>query len=161
MKFYNPSTLLVLGAISPSLVHSLPSVLVKNVFLETRGNTDFSNLTTNQICGTKQPTPGLREAHAALREDPGVLPRLIGRPEPRPFEKRSLEERQTGRPLVIETFIHWVTTFNQAQYYTQTVRANVVEDQVSQYSPPHVLHAVFSLPLPFFECVARPINPLY
>lgn len=131
--FSLPSALLVLGVISPSLVHGLPNSsgqLVKNL-LDNRDLISGPNFASNQICGTKQPTAALREVHAALREDPGVLPRLIGRSEPRPLERRSLEERQSGRPLVIETFIHWVTTFDQAKFYTKSIRANVIEDQVS------------------------------
>lgn len=129
MKFTLPHTILALGAISPSLVQGHPQQLLpKDIALENR---DVPLLGAEQICGTKQPTPALREVHQALLEDPGVLPRLIGRSDPRPFEKRDLEERQSNRPLVIQVFIHWVTTFDQAQHYTQTVRANVIQDQVS------------------------------
>lgn len=150
MKFNLSSPVLVLIAISPSLARGLPQFLIKNIFLEPRDNPleprgalDGLSLSTDQICGTKQPTPALREIHSALQEDPGVLPRLIGRSDPRPFEKRSLEERQNGRPTVIQTYIHWVTTYDQASKYTQTVRANVIQDQVSHHSHPLAVHLVF------------------
>ena len=140
MMLFLSSTVIVLGAISPSLVQGLPSFLeqVDNVFLHPRGPTDaptgalgLSNITTDQICGTKPPTPALREVHQELRIDPETLPKLISRSAPRPFEKRSLEERQIGSKLVIETFIHWVTTHDQARYYSSTTRATVIENQVS------------------------------
>ena len=158
-----PSSLFILGVISPNLVHGLPSFLgsIDDVFLHPRGPTGalgLSNITTDQICGTKPPTPALREVHQELRVDPETLPRLISRSAPRPFEKRSLEERQSGGKLVIETFIHWVTTLDQARYYTSTIRANVIQDQVSEItSSPYAFYLLSTaFPCPVQALQATP-----
>ena len=125
-------SLLILGALSPTLVLGLPSWLnpYDNDFIYPRDSAAIlSNLTSDQICGTKQPSPALREVHAALREDPGVLPRLVQRSDPRPH----IGKRQVNDPKVqVEVFIHWVTTFDQARFYTQNVRGDVIKNQVSK-----------------------------
>ena len=126
--------LLLLGAL-PHLTHSLPSSLVPydtvDALLGPResGFLGIANISVSQICGTKSPTPALREIHNELRLDPETLPRLISRSPPRPFETRSEEEKRTGQ-IVVETFIHWVTTMDQARFYSSNTRAAVIQNQV-------------------------------
>ena len=125
----------VLGAL-PHLALSMPSNFIPydtvDSLLEPRGGgLGLANISVSQICGTKAPTPALREIHSELRTDPETLPRLIGRSPPRPFPRRSLEERQGG--ILVETFIHWVTTKDQAKYYSTTLRANVITNQVRSF----------------------------
>ncbi len=134
MHLLSATLLVALGAL-PRLTQSLPSSLVPydtvDALLDPRdtGPLGLANISVSQICGTKSPTPALREIHSELRFDPETLPRLIGRSPPRPFAKRSLEERQSGK-TVVETFIHWVTTHDQARYYSPTLRTDVIQNQV-------------------------------
>lgn len=68
---------------------------------------------SSQMCGTEPPSETLRKAHADLRDDKPI--------EPRQFSQR----------LLINTYMHFVSTFDQASIYPPNVRNTLVSAQVS------------------------------
>ena len=68
---------------------------------------------SSQMCGTEPPSENLREAHAELRDD------------------KPIEPRQSSQRLLINTYMHFVSTFDQAGIYPPNVRNTLMSAQVS------------------------------
>lgn len=78
----------------------------------TRDSTSFKPL-TSRVCGTGSPSEGLRSAHHKLHA------------------RHRLHTRQTASsPIVVDTYIHFVTTEDQAPYYTGNVVSTLIGNQV-------------------------------
>ena len=68
---------------------------------------------SSQMCGTKPPSEELRQAHVDLRDNKPIGP------------------RQSSQRLLINTYMHFVSTFDQASTYPPSVRNNLMSAQVS------------------------------
>lgn len=68
---------------------------------------------SSQMCGTEPPSEDLRKAHADLRDD------------------KPVEPRQSSQRLLINTYMHFVSTFDQASIYPPNVRNTLMSAQVS------------------------------
>ena len=68
---------------------------------------------SSQMCGTEPPSETLRKAHADLRDD------------------KPIESRQSSQRLLVNTYMHFVTTFDQASIYPPNVRNTLMSAQVS------------------------------
>ena len=68
---------------------------------------------SSQMCGTEPPSENLRKAHADLRDD------------------KPIEPRQSSQRLLINTYMHFVSTFDQASIYPPNVRNTLMSAQVS------------------------------
>lgn len=73
----------------------------------------FQNVT--QICGTRGPSHELRRAHADFLDQ----------------SRRGKKERRAGSPIVVQTYIHFVSTTDQMNNYPSSVRTAMVTSQVS------------------------------
>lgn len=89
----------------PSLAHPLNSTV--------RGGSNAH--TTVQRCGTGPPTTDLREAHTTMHRES----RIAGR------------KAQKANEVIVDTYIHFVTTFDQASQYTPETLAGIIANQVS------------------------------
>ena len=110
----------------------------------------FQNVT--QICGTRGPSNELRQAHADFLEQ----------------TRQSKEKRQASSPIVVQTYIHFVSTTDQMRYYPSSVRTTMVTSQVVLFLVVSLSLPHFSLPPPFqFRLLTRPhpqvsvLNSLY
>ncbi|MCJ1261830.1 hypothetical protein MMC22_001698 [Lobaria immixta] len=82
----------------------------------TRDSTSFKPL-TSRVCGTGSPSEGLRSAHHKLHA------------------RHRLHTRQTASsPIVVDTYIHFVTTEDQAPYYTGNVVSTLIGNQAAVLS---------------------------
>lgn len=68
---------------------------------------------SSQMCGTKPPSEELRQAHVDLRDNKPIGP------------------RQSSQRLLINTYMHFVSTFDQASTYPPNVRNTLMSAQVS------------------------------
>lgn len=75
--------------------------------------TIYNNL-SNHLCATNPPTDALKAAHEQLRNHGGVKRRQV----------------VDAGPVVVDTYMHFVTTSDQAKYYTASTRATVAANQV-------------------------------
>ncbi|KAM0801153.1 hypothetical protein BDR22DRAFT_211251 [Usnea florida] len=73
----------------------------------------FQNVT--RICGTGEPSNELVQAHASFLEQ----------------SRNSKNKRQASPPLVVQTYVHFVSTTDQMNYYPPSVRTAMVTNQVS------------------------------
>ena len=89
----------------------------------------FQNVTRR--CGTLDPSNELRQAHAGFLQQ----------------SRHSKEKRQASSPIVVQTYVHFVSTIDQENYYPPSVRTAMITAQVhlSPLLPP-------SLPLLFNSC---------
>lgn len=72
----------------------------------------FQNVT--QICGTRGPSDELRQAHADYLEQ----------------SRQGKKERQANAPIVVQTYIHFVSTTDQVKHYPSSVRTTMINSQV-------------------------------
>ena len=68
---------------------------------------------SSQMCGTEPPSVELRQAHVDLRDTKPIGP------------------RQSSQRLLINTYMHFVSTFDQASTYPHNVRNTLMSAQVS------------------------------
>ena len=71
---------------------------------------------SSQICGTAPPDETLRQAHANLRA------------------KQGMQTRASSSPIVVQTYMHLVTTSDQAHNYPFNIRNILFSQQVGLYS---------------------------
>ena len=92
-------------------------------------------------CGTGPPSSHLREAHATLHHE---------------SRESRLQPRKAGpaNEIIVDTYIHFVTTFDQASHFTPEDIAAFVASQVNN---PSLLYLPFPLLIPF---VVRPHSSL-
>jgi len=67
-----------------------------------------------QVCGTGPPTEHLVQAHANLRSDP----------------EARLANQQVASSLVVQVYVHFVATKDQARHYSTATRNKVITNQV-------------------------------
>ena len=68
-----------------------------------------------EVCGTPPPSDHLKEAHSNLRANP---------------EARLSSEAVAASPLVVQVYVHFVSSQDQASRYSTTTRNNLVTNQV-------------------------------
>lgn len=76
-------------------------------------NTLHNNV-SNHICSTDPPSDALKAAHEKLRNRGRVKRRQVA----------------DAGPLVVDTYMHFVSTVDQAKYYSASTRATVATNQV-------------------------------
>lgn len=74
-----------------------------------------------QICGTGGPSDELRRAHADFLEQ----------------SRQSDKERRASSPIVVDTYIHFVSTTDQMQHYLYSIRTTMITSQA--FLPPSLL----------------------
>lgn len=91
---------------------------------------------TSRVCGTGPPSERLRSAHHKLHA------------------QHRLHSRQTASfPIVVDTYLHFVTTDDQAPYYTVNTVSTLMENQVCPFLdfcarfPSAILAVSINLPL--------------
>lgn len=70
---------------------------------------------TIEMCGTPPPSDGLRAAHAFYRGDPNAR----------------MAQLNGNSPLIIEVYMHFVSTADQAPLYNGATRSTLMSNQVS------------------------------
>ncbi len=82
---------------------------------------------SEQMCGTQSPSRELRTAHAQLRQ----------------ARKAGLEKR--GQQIVVQLYMHFVTAFDQAHFYSAAVRQRLATSQIAAlniaYRPANIVFA--------------------
>ncbi|KAL9134880.1 MAG: hypothetical protein Q9175_003932 [Cornicularia normoerica] len=116
-----PISFIFLSAVAiPSLAHPIGGSLdlLDNRALGTVGRNVSVVQNITHICGTRGPSDVLRQAHADFREQ----------------SRHGKKKRQASSPIVVQTYVHFVSTTDQVKYYPSSVRTAMVTNQV-QISP--------------------------
>lgn len=115
-----PILIIFLSTAVPSLAHpvGLNLDIVNERALGTLGQSAslFQNVTHK--CGTPGPSDELRQAHADFREQ----------------SRQNKEERQASSPIVVPTYVHFVSTIDQSNNYPPNVRNSMITSQVTSLS---------------------------
>ncbi|CAD6572076.1 MAG: hypothetical protein ASARMPRED_005043 [Alectoria sarmentosa] len=90
----------------------------------------FQNVTRK--CGTPDPSNELRQAHADFLQQ----------------SRHSKKKRQASSPIVVQTYVHFVSTIDQENYYPPSVRTAMITAQVavltSLYRPANISFKLIS-----------------
>lgn len=109
-----PISFIFLSTTVPSLAHPVgPNLDIINFDILGHRASLFQNVTHR--CGTTGPSDELRQAHADFREQ---------------SRQKKEEERQASSPIVVPTYVHFVSTVDQSHYYPPLVRNSMITSQV-------------------------------